>query len=374
MAEYKGYLDFGFRLFKGMQKDNLGYVYRGGFTQNITDHIITLAEGNLEQSGETSKVKKRVFSIMVECLQNITRHQTDDVNAATPENMADSSSIFVIQNDQDRYFITTGNVVKEDAIAALSSQLDKINSFEKDELKVYHKEVLEKGSFSGKGGAGLGLIEIARKSGNKISYDFLKFDTGAWYFYLHSAISKEEQNSQPHTVDLENIKSLHQMLNDEDIILIFNGVFSQSGLMNLLGIIENQIMNDVRRKKVFNVMTEMLQNIVKHAACNMEELGTGNPGIFYISKKNGQYRLSTGNYILRREVELLRGKLEYVNSLDEEGLDRFYSMSLVDFNIDSHKEAGLGIIDLRLKSRQKLEFTFSDVNEKVSFFTLQISI
>ena len=93
---------YGFKLFEGMQKDNLGYIYRGLFTQNITDSIIALAENNLESTGESSKVKKRVFSIMVECLQNVTRHQTpDSVKVIVPE----QSGIFVIQNKNQAYQI-----------------------------------------------------------------------------------------------------------------------------------------------------------------------------------------------------------------------------------------------------------------------------
>jgi len=101
-------LDFGFQLFQGMQKDNLGYIYRGLFTQSITDNIILLAESNLESQGESSKMRKRVFSIMVECLQNITRHQTEQEQK---HSNLEQSGIFVIQKKNDCYYITTGNVV-----------------------------------------------------------------------------------------------------------------------------------------------------------------------------------------------------------------------------------------------------------------------
>jgi hypothetical protein len=63
---------FAFRLFEGMQKENLSYIYRGVFSQSITDSILSLTESNLEKQGEDSKTKKRVFTIMVEGLQNIT--------------------------------------------------------------------------------------------------------------------------------------------------------------------------------------------------------------------------------------------------------------------------------------------------------------
>ncbi len=52
----------------------------------------------------------------------------------------------------------------------------------------------------------------------------------------------------------------------------------------------------------------------------------------------------------------------------------FYTQRLLNFDIDSSKEAGLGIIDLRMKSGNKLLYSFSEVNDTISFFSLQIVI
>ena len=355
-----------------MQEDNLSYIYRGLFTQTITDSIISLAENNLESTGETSKVRKRVFSIMVECLQNITRHQTVE-----GEEFNDSSipGIFMIQRKDDGYFITSGNVVPNIATPKLRSQLEKINSLQQDQLKDYYKQILEDGSISDRGGAGLGLIEMARKSGNKLTFDFAKVNDDISYFYLHTAISKEAEGSSFVPVNLDNIKSIHQLANEEEIVLVFNGVLNQESLINLLSIIEGQMRGRVDiKKKVYNIMVEMLQNIVKHAAKVEDDSIIGNPGIFFISSKNNSYSLCTGNYIQNKKVDELRVKLEHVNSLKGEEIELFYSMRLLNFEIDNSKEAGLGVIDLRMKSGNNLDYSFSKVNDSVSFFTLQVSL
>ena len=363
-------IGYGFTLFEGMQKDNLGYIYRGLFTQNITDSIISLAENNLESSGESSKVKKRVFSIMVECLQNVTRHQTPQNTICEGPYQA---GIFVIQNHNEAYQITSGNVVENSTITQLQEMLNTINSLEKDDLKAYYKQILEDGSISEKGGAGLGLIEMARKSGNKLFYDFKTLDEELSYFYLHTAISKTPENLL-NEIDLNNIKNLHEIINRENIILIYNGSLNQEGLIHLLSTIEGQPIGAVDvKKKLFNIMVEMLQNIVKHGEKKDGELG-GNPGIFFISESNNSYKLSSGNYIKKSIVQELSEKIDYVNSIDGEKLDMFYTQRLLNFDIDSSKEAGLGIIDLRMKSGNKLLYSFSEVNDTISFFSLQIII
>ncbi|PKP10541.1 MAG: hypothetical protein CVU09_06370 [Bacteroidetes bacterium HGW-Bacteroidetes-4] len=370
MATQHSEISYAYRLFEGMQKDNLSYIYRGVFSQNITDGILTLTESNLDKSGEDSKIKKRVFTIMVEGLQNITRHQEMEESSDVKE-----TGIFLIQDVDNRYYITTGNPILKRNIPNLTEQLNKINSLDNEELKNYYKRVLNDNIISDKGGAGLGLIEMARKSGNKLVYDFVDLNDNYSYFYLNTEISQNETEHSPEvhkaTHALENIKVIHRLLNQEDVVLIFNGIFNQESLLNLLSIMENQMMehNLNLKKKVFNIMVEMLQNIVKHGANSLDN--NLNPGIFFINQKGKQYHLNTGNYIYKSEVENLKKKINYVNSLSMDELNTFYEKSLFNFQIDTSKEAGLGLIELRLKTNRKLTFEINDFNEKFSFFVLQ---
>ena len=65
-------------------------------------------------------------------------------------------------------------------------------------MKRYYKEVLNETEISKKGGAGLGLIEMARKSGNKLAFDFTEVNSVYSFFYLHLEISrsKEEEDAK----------------------------------------------------------------------------------------------------------------------------------------------------------------------------------
>lgn len=363
-------LNFAYDLFAGMQKDNLGYIYRGHFDQNITDNILLLTESNLEKEEQSSKVRKRIYSIMVEGLQNITRHQEDSEDASN-----EYYGIFVIQKKEDKYYITTGNVVDKDHIENLTRILVKINSLEKDALKDYYKEVLEEGSLSSKGGAGLGLIDMARKSGNKLLYEFVPINDQYLYFYLHTIPSVVEGNENPESEDsLKNIIKIHSLLNIGNVRLIFNGLFNQESLLNLLATIKGQITgSESVKNKVFYIIVEMLQNIIKHGTNIVPDSG-GNPGLFLIGEKQNHYLITTGNYIPNNKIEKLRTKIDSINELEDDELDKFYIKSLFNFEIDDSKESGLGIIDLRIKSGNKLSYCFHEVDNSVSFYTLQAYI
>ena len=149
----------------------------------ITDNILKLTETNLEKVEGKSKLKKRIFYVLVEGLQNITRHQ-NEIQSKLPN----QEGIFAISKRGSKYFITTGNLIKNQGIQPLTEKIEKINSLEKDELKNYYVETLKKEGFSPKGGAGLGLIEMARKTGNKLKFDFRKIDDRYSFFYLRRSV------------------------------------------------------------------------------------------------------------------------------------------------------------------------------------------
>ncbi len=369
----ENHLSFVRELFILMNQENLGYIYRGKFNQEITDNILKLTETNLQRQEGQSIVKKRIYSIMVEGLQNITRHQ-DNINNI--EKKEEGLGIFVIQKVDSLYFITTGNIVENDAIPNLKSLIEKINGFNKEELKAYYKQVLSDGSLSDKGGAGLGLIDMARKSGNKLFYNFREVDSEHSYFYLHTVPITDDYSvdEKKITNTLMKINSIHHTLNDENILLVFNGEFNQESSINFLGAIKGHITTSKSLKnKLFYVVVEMLQNIVKHGS--KLDSSEENPGIFTICETKKQYILITGNFIQNNYAEKLVDKLNRINAYSPAELEENYSKILFDFNVDDEKKSGLGFIDMRLKSGgSPLYFSLFNYNDSLTFFVLKICV
>ena len=59
-----------------------------------------------------------------------------------------------------------------------------------DELKDYYKQILNNGEMSLKGGGGLGMIDIARKTGQKLGYNFEQIDEKVSFFSLNIRVSQ----------------------------------------------------------------------------------------------------------------------------------------------------------------------------------------
>lgn len=359
-------------LMMSTKKDDLNYIYKGEFTQNLSQHILSLAEKNIDRNRISHKIKKRVFHIMVESIQNISRHGDSPVQ---PE----EDAMFSIQKQKEWYYITTGNVIEQEKVEPLRAKLDKINNLDSAELDLFYREVLSNGKLSTKGGAGLGLIEMARKSGNKLSYDLRQINGTTSYFYMHSNINTISLGEAPEppensVISLKYMTKLHQYINEHDIVLIYSAVFDQENLLSLISIMKNRGNDTLNfKKKIISLMVEMLQNIIHHGGVEMDEI-KGSQGIFYISIKKEKYYLTTINYIKNSSVDILKNKIDHINDLTDETRENFYNERLFDFEINSPTGAGLGLIEMRIKSRNPIYYQFYPLNNEYSLFKLTLCL
>ncbi len=186
--EGKGFLDFAYQLYKTMKTNQISLVYEGEVTQEITKTFTALTEKNLAKSAESNTVQRKVFNVMVECLQNISKH-ADAINKEEEETK-ERRGIVIISRTDEGYNIITGNVVKTAKVAELQKSLELINSLDKEGLSSLYKQQIMEGRISEKGGAGLGLIDIAKKSGEKLGYQFKEINDEVSFFILTSTIKR----------------------------------------------------------------------------------------------------------------------------------------------------------------------------------------
>lgn len=180
-----------YELHRTMVTRNLILVYEGEFTQEITKSVLAMAERNMDAIAEDSAIKRKVFNVMVECLQNIVKY-SDEIEDANYINK--SSAIFMIGKQEDKYTITSGNPVTNDKIKDLQGKLEYINSLDKEGLKAYYKDRIKNNKgLTKKGGAGLGFIDMARKSGQKLQFDFEPINQAISFFSLKIIIRRNNK-------------------------------------------------------------------------------------------------------------------------------------------------------------------------------------
>jgi len=167
-------------VYKSMKRHNVVLTYSGGFNRIMLNTFLILIEKKLECSDIDKSTTKKIYHVMVECIQNIVKH-------SAPSEMG-SSNMLIISEKQDTFHIVTGNYIRKEDIPDLTQRIDYINSLSKEKLREYYLERLTNGKISSKGGAGLGFIDMVRKTGNKLSYDFKVINGDKIFFILENTV------------------------------------------------------------------------------------------------------------------------------------------------------------------------------------------
>lgn len=177
-------------LYHKMESNKVVLSFKGDVTSELMSSILQIIEQRMNDLNEAPRLKKKVYNVLVECLQNLYHH-IDEMPSETADNGIDKSAIFMISLTPTGYSVTTGNYILKSRTEDFKKKLEQINSMDKEELKALYKEVLNSGGRSEKGGGGLGMIDIARKTGNKLNYDFSTLNDDYSFFSLN--INIEEQ-------------------------------------------------------------------------------------------------------------------------------------------------------------------------------------
>lgn len=157
--------------------------YEGGITDTSISNLLDLAELKIKQEGLTKSTERRLFKILVETLQNAYLHLDNS------SDQKDDGIRFSLSRDNYSYTVSSGNYVSRNEEGILRTLLDRFNRMSLAELKNYYLSKLSKGKLNPNGGAGLGFVDIIRKSGKKISYSFKPVNKDYSYFSLQVKVS-----------------------------------------------------------------------------------------------------------------------------------------------------------------------------------------
>lgn len=164
-------------LYDSFEEHGISLVYVGKFNHTITKVFTALTGDEIE--AESKAVQRTLHHTMIEILQNMTKHSNNMFH-----DISMGKGLFMLGRKNQAYHIITANVCDNKQEHLLTDTIDMLNASTPEELKKMYKKQLREGKISGKGGAGLGLIDIARKTGNPLDYMFFPADDNSKYFVL----------------------------------------------------------------------------------------------------------------------------------------------------------------------------------------------
>jgi hypothetical protein len=319
-------------------------------------------------------IKKKVSFLMAECFQNVIRYGEE---LTSDDFLQDESGFFMTRNYYNKFYIASGNLVEQNKTLLLKEKIENINKLSKEELKQLYMRVLGTDEFTAKGGAGLGLIEMARKSGRKLEAEFENINDLMAYFYLQMIIDSDEKNEeeiQKKGLHIDHSIQLNQILRENRIILAYQGDFRQHTILPLLNMIEKNLM--VKRTKyamyktLFHVLVEMLQNVMHHGLT----VGEKREGLFTIGIHKQHFMVAAANYVGTDKVPELKKLLDHFLSLDEDQLKESSKDILREREDGPFGGSGLGIIDIIRASSEKPNYVIVPVDDEKFLFYLNAKV
>jgi hypothetical protein len=126
-------------------------------------------------------------------------------------------------------------------------------------------------------------------------------------------------------------------------------------------------------KRVYAILVEILENVVKHSIKNYPGESRSHPFVS-VSLLDQSIYIKAGNPIYSDRTNKLTCRLDKVNRMDDGSLSVLYDKIINKETKVDDNGAGLGFILLKLKSRNRIEFSFTEASKDVSYFFLQVTI
>ena len=176
-----------FDQYQMMRTHHLIFGYRGTLTNDLITSLLQLSDSKLKELKTPFRKKKSIINILIECLQNILYHSETFHDGL----FSGHHCLFLLGKRESDYFIQIGNFIDNTQMTDLRSKLDYLNTLDSKQIHKMYLEVLENGTISDKGGAGLGILRVMKDSGSKIQYAVQSIDKTRSFYCMEIVISEQ---------------------------------------------------------------------------------------------------------------------------------------------------------------------------------------
>lgn len=168
--------------------------FKGQLHFDIIGELIHMLKDKMRVHKISYAVYKKILMLMIELLENIIRYQENyEGNSYILQNYPPE---FLINYKDNTYYIESSNAILKSDKTLLEKRLKELNTLDKDSIRELYKATITNGKFSEKGGAGLGIIEMAKMSDEKLTYEFSDIDKNFAYYKLKLVVKDFENNNK----------------------------------------------------------------------------------------------------------------------------------------------------------------------------------
>ncbi|WP_027419205.1 DUF6272 family protein [Crocinitomix catalasitica] len=354
-----------YELYQDFLHEDFTFAYLDHFSDSATDALISLQDSRIAAK---KLIRKRISYLITESFQNVIRHSESE--------NSNFNKLFTVRSFGNRHSIVTINPIKKSARKNIENSIDGLEGLTESALRELYLEALQNNELDTKGGAGLGLIEMARKTKRAPKYKFTEISDSEYAFQLELTFYDDSNKKE---VDLSKIMSTEEFYNylkDNRVLLLQKGDFSKEAVMSLVEMLENNLIetNSIKNKsKKLYLIIELLQNMSHNTPVSIN----GKIGVFQISiNELDQTVFKTGNYIKHENAVKFKNYLDEVQKLNGEQLLVRYKEELSKniTNDDQSSNAEVGILEILKLTEGNFTYEIVHIADDNCFVSLSATI
>lgn len=158
-------------------------------------------------------------------------------------------------------------------------------------------------------------------------------------------------------------------------LLLICGKIDFTVMSNLIELIKEKLkLLKVRKSHITRtklLSTELVQNVFKHGHNN--NLSNSFFAV-YLSEKNKELILKSGNLIEKNKISPLDSKLKSYDEKNPEEIKRIYLEKLDNNRVSASDNAGLGLITVYRRARGKVSYKFDEIDNFLSYFVVEVKL
>jgi hypothetical protein len=170
-------------------KDNrIILVFKGALSQDVLAELGGLVRLRFASESETM-IMRRLFAVLIEMAQNVLHYSAEREKLPFVDREA-GVGVIMVRDGIDSFMVTSGNLITQESAVGLEAKCQLVSTMNKEDLKQLYLAQRKKDPDPESKGAGLGFIDIARKSSRPIQYNFAPVDADHAFFALTATLDK----------------------------------------------------------------------------------------------------------------------------------------------------------------------------------------
>lgn len=278
--------------------DRFIFGHSGHFSDELSAHLLDLSDTIVSEIGLEPAKKRNLAFLLVEAYQNIIRHR-----AGLPAHIdrGEGRSFFFFRAYPRGQDLVALNGVHRLQVPQIIAQLDAVRGLDHAELKELSARML-RGPSQGRG-AGVGFIEMARRSGNDLGH----LIRGLGPDHALFALAVRSADAYPHEKIIREAAALHGLVVMNDILLFYAGIMPPTARPVIASMIRDQLLppgvdqNGPEREMAYS------------AACTtLDSIGTGGRSVCVVARDGDGIVLVLGKIMAPKDARELLARLDKV--------------------------------------------------------------